>query len=149
MKLFDYLNKNAHWLLRIGLASVFFYHGALKLINLEGFAAMLPISYFEVVLVALAETGGSVLLLIGGFSSNRLSDLATRIGAALNIPVMIGAISMIHWGRWNFLPSESHPMGGIEFQVFLVLVMLYLVVTGNKGLDPVGPSAGRAVYSDQ
>ncbi len=145
MKLFDFLNTNAHWLLRIGLASVFFYHGALKLMNLDGFAAMLPISYIEVVLVALAETGGSVLLLIGGFSNNRFSDLATRIGAALNIPVMIGAISMIHWGRWNFLPSESHPMGGIEFQVFLGLVMLFLVITGNKGLNPVGTSAARAV----
>ena len=75
-----------------------------------------------------------MLVLLGGFSDNRISDLATRIGAALNIPVIIGAISMIHWGRWNFVPSETHPMGGFEFQAVLLLIMLFLVITGNRGL---------------
>lgn len=50
------LTSNAHWLLRIAIASVFIYHGLLKFFNLEGFAQMLPISYLEVVLVAMAET---------------------------------------------------------------------------------------------
>ena len=129
-----FLTANAHWLLRIALASVFIYHGALKFLNLEGFAQMLPISYLEVVLVAAAETGGGLLVLLGGFRDDVISDLATRIGAALNIPVMIGAITLVHWGRWNFLPSETHPLGGIEFQSVLILIMLYLVVTGNRGL---------------
>ena len=127
-----FLTKNAHWLLRIALASVFVYHGLLKLSNLEGFAQMLPISYTEVVLVALAEAGGGLLVLFGGFGTTKLFDLATRIGAALNIPVMLGAISMIHWGRWNFVPSETHPMGGFEFQAVLLLIMLYLVIVGNR-----------------
>lgn len=130
-----FLTKNAHFLLRIALASVFIYHGSLKFMNLDGFAQMLPISYFTVVLVALAETGGGLLVLLGGFRDDAISDLATRIGAALNIPVMIGAISLIHWGQWNFLPSETHPMGGIEFQTVLALVGLYLVITGNQGLS--------------
>ncbi len=95
---------------------------------------MLPISYAEVVLVALAETGGGLLVLFGGFRDNVISDLATRIGAALNIPVMIGAIAIVHWGQWNFVPSETHPMGGFQFQAALLLVMLFLVVTGNRGL---------------
>ena len=129
-----FINSNAHWLLRIALASVFLYHGVLKLMNLEGFAQMLPISYTEVVLVALAETVGGLLVLLGGLNSGRLFDLATRIGAALNIPVIIGAISIVHWGRWNFVPSETHPMGGFEFQAVLLLVMLFLVITGNRGL---------------
>ena len=129
------LTKNAHWLLRIALASVFIYHGVLKFLNLEGFAQMLPISYFQVVLVALAETGGGLLVLVGGFRVDRVSDLATRVGAAMNIPVMIGAITMVHWGRWNFLPSETHPIGGMEFQTVLILLMLYLVFTGNRGLE--------------
>ena len=128
------LTKNAHWLLRIALASVFLYHGLLKFSNLEGFAQMLPISYTAVVLVALAETGGGLLVLFGGFRDNVISDLATRIGAALNIPVMIGAIALVHWGQWNFVPSETHPMGGMQFQSVLVLIMLFLVVTGNRGL---------------
>jgi len=129
-----FLTSNAHFLLRISLASVFIYHGALKLMNLEGFAQMLPISYTMVVLVALAETGGGLLVLLGGFRDDAMSDLATRVGAALNIPVMIGAIALIHWGQWNFLPSETHPMGGFEFQAVLTLVSLYVVIAGNQGL---------------
>lgn len=132
-----YLTANAHWFLRIALASVFIYHGLLKFSNLEGFAQMLPISYLQVVLVAAAETGGGLLVLLGGFRNDVLSDLATRIGAALNLPVMIGAIALIHWGRWNFVPSETHPMGGFQFQAVLTLVMLYVAITGNSGLRQV------------
>ncbi len=136
-----FLTSNAHWLLRIALASVFVFHGVLKLMNLEGFAQMLPISYTEVVLVALAETGGGLLVLFGGLGNDRIFDLATRIGAALNIPVIIGAISMIHWGRWNFLPSETHPLGGFEFQAVLLLIMLFLVITGNRSLGDTQTAA--------
>jgi putative oxidoreductase len=128
------LTSNAHWLLRIALASVFVFHGVLKFMNLEGFAQMLPISYTQVVLVALAETVGGLLVLLGGFRNDRVSDLATRVGAAVNIPVIIGAISIVHWGRWNFVPSETHPMGGFEFQAVLLLVMLFLLFTGNRGV---------------
>jgi putative oxidoreductase len=95
---------------------------------------MLPISYLQVVLVALAETGGGLLILLGGFSGDRYSDFATRIGAALNIPVIVGAIAIVHWGRWNFVPTESHPMGGFEFQAVLLLVTLFLVITGNRSI---------------
>lgn len=135
-----FINSNAHWLLRIALASVFLYHGVLKLMNLEGFAQMLPISYSEVVLVALAETVGGLFVLLGGLNSGRLFDLATRIGAALNIPVIIGAISIVHWGRWNFVPSDTHPMGGFEFQAVLLLVLLFLVITGNRGFASTQPA---------
>lgn len=135
-----FINSNAHWLLRIALASVFLYHGVLKLMNLEGFAQMLPISYTEVVLVALAETVGGLFVLLGGLNSGRLFDLATRIGAALNIPVIIGAISIVHWGRWNFVPSDTHPMGGFEFQAVLLLVLLFLVITGNRGFASTQPA---------
>lgn len=130
----NFIASNAHWFLRIALASVFVYHGVLKFLNLEGFAQMLPISYIEVVLVAAAETAGGLLVLLGGIGGDKISDLATRVGAALNIPVMIGAIGIVHWGRWNFLPSESHPIGGIEFQTVLLLIMFYLVATGNRSL---------------
>ncbi len=135
-----FINSNAHWLLRIALASVFLYHGVLKLMNLEAFAQMLPISYTEVVLVAFAETVGGLLVLLGGFSGGTLFDLATRIGAALNIPVIIGVISIVHWGRWNFVPSETHPMGGFEFQAVLLLVLLFLVITGNRGFTNSQPA---------
>jgi putative oxidoreductase len=135
-----FLNLNGHWLLRLALASVLLFHGVLKLTNLEGFAQMLPISYLEVVLVALAETGGGALILLGGFRNDRLSDIATRVGAALNIPVIVGAIAIVHWGRWNFVPSESHPLGGFEFQAVLLLLAVYLVITGNRDLSASQPA---------
>ena len=57
----------------------------------------------------------------------------TRIGALMVIPVLLGAIFMVHWGQWNnFVQTESHPMGGMEFQVTLLLVALYLLVKGNN-----------------
>lgn len=132
MKRLNEITPYAHWLLRGSIASVFIYHGALKLMNLEGFAQMLPISYNQTVLVALAEFVGGILVILGGFSKSQLSDLATRIGAAFQIPVLLGAIALVHWGRWNFIPAENYPMGGMEFQVTLILVALYLVLTGNK-----------------
>ncbi|MCH7507657.1 MAG: hypothetical protein IID60_10185 [Proteobacteria bacterium] len=45
----NFLTQNAHWFLRIALASVFIFHGLLKFLNLEAFAQMLPISYLTVV----------------------------------------------------------------------------------------------------
>ena len=104
---------------------------------------MLPISYTQVVLVALANIG-SVLVILGGFRNDVLADLATRIGAALNIPVMIGAISLVHWGRWNFVPTDTHPLGGMEFQVVLILVMLYLIITGNKKIQAADSQVSTA-----
>jgi putative oxidoreductase len=62
----------------------------------------------------------------------------------LNIPVMVGAIALVHWGRWNFVPTETHPMGGMEFQVIMALLMLYLVITGNKGVNSAGRQASTA-----
>ena len=132
----NFLTTNAHWLLRIALASVFVYHGLMKFQNLEGFAQMLPISYVQTVLVAMAETFGGLLVLAGGFGNSRMTDLATRIGAAMNIPVVVGAIFLVHWGRWNFVPNESHPMGGFEFQAVLLMLLLYVVVVGNRALEP-------------
>ncbi len=131
MKPYNAITTHSHWLLRAVLASVFVYHGALKFSNLEGFAQMLPISHTETVLVALAELGGGLLVLIGGIGRNRLFDLATRLGAAMQIPIMLGAIVLVHWGRWNFVPTQDFPMGGMQFQTTLILVALYLVITGN------------------
>ncbi len=128
-----YLAGHAHWLLRATLASVFIYHGVLKLVNLEGNAEFLGLSIFIVLLVALAETVGGAFVLLGGVSRVRpAAAWVTRLGAAMILPVMAGAIVMVHWGQWNFLPSQSHPIGGIEFQVVLLLVSLYFVVKGNN-----------------
>ena len=126
------LARNAHWALRASLASVLVYHGILKLTRIEAMAEMLQLSVFVVVLVALAELGGGAFVVLGGFArASRAGDWLTRIGAAMIAPVMPGAIAMVHWGQWSFVPSASHPMGGMQFQVVLLLIAAYFVVRGN------------------
>jgi len=119
---------SAHWALRVALASVFIFHGAQKFVGLDGFAQMMNLSYGVAFLVASAELAGGVLIVAGAISR----DWITRLGAALLIPVMVGAITLVHWGQWSFVPSESYPMGGSEFQVTLLLISLYFVLKGNR-----------------
>ena len=82
-------------------------------------------------LVTFAELAGGVGILVGAFTS----DLITRLSALAVAPVMLGAIFMVHWGRWNFTPAEGFPMGGMEFQVVVLLTALYFLVMGNAGLS--------------
>ena len=141
MTFLDQFASYAHWLMRLTIPSVFIYHGVLKFTNLEGFSEMLQLSLFVVVLVALAEVVGGALILLGGFSGDQKSDLMTRVGALLCIPVLIGAIALYHWGSWNFVPSEGFPMGGMEFQVTLLLICGYLLLKGNNINAGVVPTA--------
>ena len=122
------LASSAHWTLRIALASVFVFHGWLKLAALEGFSQMMDLSISVALLVALAEMVGGILVLAGAVTR----DWVTRLGAALLIPVMAGAIALVHWGQWNFVPNANFPMGGSEFQVTLLLISLYFVLKGNR-----------------
>ncbi len=122
------LASSAHWTLRIALASVFIYHGVGKLTALEGFSQMMDLSISVALLVALAEFVGGVLVLAGALTR----DWVTRLGAAFLIPVMAGAIALVHWGQWNFVPNANFPMGGSEFQVTLLLISLYFVLKGNR-----------------
>ncbi len=129
MKALDHLAPHAHWLLRIAVASVFLYHGLGKFPNVSGFAEMAGLPVFVALLVALAETVGGALILLGGV----MQEWMTRLGALMMLIVIIGATVMVHWGRWSFVPSESHPMGGMEFQVTLALILLYFLIKGNNG----------------
>ena len=123
------LANKSDWLLRIALASVFIFHGIGKFagMGIEGFSQMMGLPYIVALLVGLAEVGGGFGIIIGGFTS----DLVTRLSALVIIPVMLGAIFMVHWGQWSFVASESHPMGGVEFQVVLVLIAGYFALRGN------------------
>jgi putative oxidoreductase len=121
------------WLLRIALASVFIFHGASKAQGLMA-GGPVPMGHsFEVwALVALAEVAGGLGILLGGLLSGAIGDAITRLSGLAIVPVMLGAIVMVHWGRWNFVPSDTHPMGGMEFQVVLVLIGLFFVLRGNR-----------------
>ncbi len=132
MTLLNQLAPYAHWFIRLTIPIVFIFHGVLKFMNLEGFSQMLNLSVPVMTMVALAEVFGGGLILLGGLSRDQKSDLMTRVGALVCIPVLIGAIALFHWGRWNFVPADGFPMGGMEFQVTLLLICIYLLLKGNN-----------------
>ena len=58
------------------------------------------------------------------------------------MPVMLGAIVMVHWGRWNCVPTPSHRLGGMELQVVLLSLGLWLSARWVDALSARG-AAGR------
>ncbi len=125
----DFLKPHAHWLLRIGLAGVFLFHGIGKVMDLGGFSQMMGLSTPVAALVTLAEVAGGVGIIVGTFTN----DLITRLAGLAMVPVLLGAIVMVHWPQWSFVPAEGFPMGGMEFQVVLLFTALFFLVMGNAG----------------
>ncbi len=123
----DSLRPHAHWLLRISFAGVFLFHGIGKIMAFGGFSQMMGLPTPVAALVTLAEVAAGVGIIVGAFTN----DLITRLAGLAVVPVLLGAIFMVHWGRWNFTPAEGFPMGGMEFQVVLLLTALYFLVMGN------------------
>ena len=76
-----------------------------------------------------AEIAAAVGFVVGGFGK----EIFTRLASLALIPVLLGAIVMVHGPRWSFVPADGYPMGGMEFQVVLLLVSLYLLIVGNSG----------------
>ena len=124
----DSLRPHAHWLVRISLTSVSGYHGIGKVADVAGFAEMMGIPVIVAVLVTFAEVAAAIGFIVGGFKS----ELITRLSSIALIPVLIGAIVMVHGPRWSFVPTESYPLGGMEFQIVLTLAALYMLVVGNS-----------------
>ena len=123
-----YFSQYAHWLLRLMVSATFIYHSWGKFLNLKGFAAGAGLPLPLALLAALGELAGALLLLAGGFYKPWL----TRIAALPLIAVMLVAVLKYHWGQWSFLPSQSHPAGGIEFPLFLFVVCLYMFLRAGK-----------------
>ena len=119
---------DAHWLLRVALASVFLFHGLGKVSNVAGFAEMMGLPYVIALLVTFAEVAAGIGIIAGGFGR----ELITRLATLAMIPVLIGAIVLVHGPRWSFTPAEGFPMGGMEFQVVLLLGALYFLIVGNS-----------------
>jgi putative oxidoreductase len=129
----NFTNNYRIWLLRFALASVFLFHGIGKLAGpggVGGFAGMMSLPLVAAWLVTLAEVGGGLGILVGGLKAS--PAWLSRIGGLALIPVMLGAIAMVHWPRWSFVPTESHPMGGMEFQVVLLLLAVWFALGGGE-----------------
>lgn len=124
------VERHAHWLLRAIIFSVFTYMGVDKFLGagIGPWAEMMGLPLIIALLVALAEIAAGILVVLGAFTSGWV----TRLGALATVPVLLGAIFMVHWGQWHFLPTATHPMGGMMFQVSLLFVALYLLARGNN-----------------
>ncbi len=122
--------RHAHWALRFALASVFIYHGIDKFLGggVAEFSAAMGLPWILGLLVALTEIAAGVLIVAGAL----INPWITRLGALLMVPVMIGAIVMEHWGQWHFMATPSHPLGGMQFQVTLLMIALYFFIRGNN-----------------
>ena len=116
------------WFIRIPFALTFAGHGAGKLLMPTASAQMLDLPIPLVVLVGVAEVLAGVGAVVGGIERAPRRALIDRLTGLAAAPVLLGAIALVHWPRWSFVASDSHPMGGMEFQVLLLGVALYLLL---------------------
>lgn len=132
---FDRLAPSMHWALRIALGSVFLYHGITKFPVLSGMAEMMGMPVFVVGLLAAVETLAGVLIVLGDW----LPAWTTRLGGALIVPVMLGAIFMVHLPNgWNSVSMDQ----GMEFQFTLLMIAIYFLFVGNLKPGSASVEAG-------
>lgn len=123
---------SADWLIRLSAAATFIYHGATKFPNIAAGAEFMGLPYIVWLAVALGEILAGAALIGGGLVRSPLGDLVTRLGGLGMGVIMVGAIGLVHWGQWSALPSETHPIGGMEFQTLLLALGLFFALRGNR-----------------
>lgn len=121
-------SSRSQWALtivRLTLGCIFLAHGGQKTFGwfggpgLEGFAHWLAgygLPAYLAYLAAFAEFAGGLLLLLG---------LAAELGALMTIPVMIGAVTRIHWPHGFFGQN-----GGFEYPLSLIFFALAIIIGG-------------------
>jgi len=132
MEVLKKMAPHAHWFLRIGLASVFLYHGGRKWLDLGAAAEGLGMPVLMATLVAIVEVGSVLLILAGGVAK----DWMTRVAGLGFAVIMLGAILRVHLQNgWNSIGAL-----GMEFQFTLLMTSLYFVAVGNRMTN--GPPIG-------
>ncbi len=139
------LLPHVHWLPRLALAGVFFYHGLGKFLVLDMLSGLLGISPYLIIPLAILEAAAAVLILVGGAGP----AWATRIAGALIAVAMLGAILTVHlqYG-WNSVNMGTGNEGrGMEFQFTLLMLGLFFAVSGNQltGPSPKATSPGKHI----
>ncbi len=108
-------------LIRIAAGLAFIYHGAGILFGafdgpgVAGFAAHGHYPLWVAYLVGLAQFCGGVSLLTG---------IVARLGALAILPVMLGAIVLVHWPKFGITE------GGMEYALTQLLIALAILITG-------------------
>ena len=116
------------WFIRLPFAVTFVGHGIGKLVMPYATAALLDLPLSLTVLVGVAEVLAGIGAVVGGIERAPRRALIDRLTGLAAVPVLLGAIALVHWPRWSFVASDSHPLGGMEFQVLLLGVALYLLL---------------------
>ena len=117
--------------LRITLAAVFFMHGIPSIftgavnnfgnlfLNEAGFAPIgLPLAW----MIKLSHVACAVLLILNRY---------IRVAALITIPILVAGIIMIHAAEGWFVVGAGR--NGVEFNVLLIGVLVYLAIINKKG----------------
>ena len=126
------MKTHAHWFIRIPFAATFIFHGLGKFGNLSANAEMMGLPVFILALVGIAEVLAGFGAISGGLKFTVKRDLITRLSGVAAVPVLLGAIAMVHFPRFSFVPTKEFPMGGFEFQLLLLGVAIYFILAGNN-----------------
>jgi len=126
-KFFSNVQFLSPWLIRFGLGIAFSLHGLSKFpLPPEALIKYFGFSPFLASLVALAELGAGLLLIIGGFIKGPIGNLITRASALTITVVMINAFALAH--RDWFITTKLFT----SEQIFLFIIGLYFLVKGNR-----------------
>ena len=126
-KFFSNVQFLSPWLIRFGLGIAFSIHGLSKFpLPPEALIKYFGFSPFLASLVALAELGGGLFLIIGGFIKGPIGNLITRASALTITVVMINAFALAH--RDWFITTKLFT----SEQIFLLIIALYFLIKGNK-----------------
>lgn len=116
------------FLLRVGLAVIFVFHGYLKLIQDGGRGWTDSLDGDAQMAVAWGEMGCGVALFVGLFS---------RLAAVGLVVIMVGAI-VLQTGRYDFIYVGDYPRGnpsriptGAEYNFALIVMCLAVVALGS------------------
>lgn len=111
---------NNLWFLRIAISSVFLYHGLTK--NLYSFAKHFNLPIIVAALVIFAEIAGGFGYLLGGLLDYKILGFnITQLSSIAIIPVLLGAIFMVHWKNGFNVMNK-----GYEFQFVLLMIAFYM-----------------------
>ena len=129
---FDATDLFAPLMLRIPLGLIFMAHGSQKLLGIFGgqgltgtfrtFEEKMGIPPIFTLLAIIAEFGGGFGILTG---------FLTRLSAAGISAVMLVAIYKVHWAHGFFLNSNAGHGHGIEYNIALLGMALYLLIAGG------------------
>ncbi len=124
-------------ILRLVLGSIFIAHGAQKVFGLFGgpgltkfvaWAGTIGVAPWLAYLAAFAELIGGCLMFLG---------ICCELGALLTIPVMIGAVVMVHWNSGYFMQN-----GGFEYPLNLIFLAIAVII-GGPGFGALWDPAQR------